>query len=523
MLFMYSCSDSENGSRQTLKNIDAGNFKIGWSSVDITPEESVLIRTQWVSEGVMDPVTATVLALESGNGPASEKIIFISCDLAEIPDGGRYKSDDNLRDNIRRSITESIPELEPEQIILNATHTHSAPFVLSESLQGIIGIDMDIMHPKEYQDMISARIAGAVKVAWNKRKPGGISYGLGHAIAGNNRIQVDFSGSAQMHGNINRPEFSHLEGFTDHSVNLLYTWDDEVDLTGVVINLACTSQFTYGYLISSDFWHDVRENLKERMGPNFYVLPQTGAAGDQSPHDIIIDRKAERRMQKMMYPDEDNERMRQRKDIATRISDAVTSVLPYMKDSIEWDPLLSHKMKIAELPKRIISLEDIDNSLRGYPGVPENATRRDFEKQFEQLVQSVMANPSVRNETRWYSDILKSYAMIKRAKNLEEHYNSQFSQPVYPVEIHAVRAGDIVFATNPFELYLDYGTRIKARSPAIQTFVVQLAGSGTYLPVSRSVAGGAYGAVPASNTVGPEGGQELVESTLDLINSLWEK
>ena len=108
-LFMNSCSDSGKESRQTIRNIDAGNFKIGWSSADITPEESVLIRTQWVSEGVMDPVSATVLALESGSGSSSEKIIFISCDLAEIPDGGRYKSDDNLRDNIRRSITESIP------------------------------------------------------------------------------------------------------------------------------------------------------------------------------------------------------------------------------------------------------------------------------------------------------------------------------------------------------------------------------------------------------------------------------
>jgi hypothetical protein len=76
-------------------------------------------------------------------------------------------------------------------------------------------------------------------------------------------------------------------------------------------------------------------------------------------------------------------------------------------------------------------------------------------------------------------------------------------------------------ATNPFEMYLDYGTRIKARSPATQTFVVQLAGSGTYLPTRRSIEGGAYGAVPGSTLIGPEGGQELVEHTLELINTLW--
>lgn len=79
----------------------------------------------------------------------------------------------------------------------------------------------------------------------------------------------------------------------------------------------------------------------------------------------------------------------------------------------------------------------------------------------------------------------------------------------------------MVSKTNPFEFYLDYGLRIKARSPAVQTFIVQLAGSGTYVPTSRSVAGGAYGAVPATTLIGPEGGQELVEKTLEIINELF--
>jgi len=45
-----------------------------------------------------------------------------------------------------------------------------------------------------------------------------------------------------------------------------------------------------------------------------------------------------------------------------------------------------------------------------------------------------------------------------------------------PVEIHVIRLGDMAIATNRFELYLDFGIRIKARSKAVQTFVVQLAG-----------------------------------------------
>ena len=92
------------------------------------------------------------------------------------------------------------------------------------------------------------------------------------------------------------------------------------------------------------------------------------------------------------------------------------------------------------------------------------------------------------------------------------------------VPVHVVRIGEVAVATSPFELYLDYGMRIKARSKALQTFTVELAnGCFGYLPTKRSVAGGAYGAIPESNEVGPEGGQELVEKTLELIDSLWEQ
>ncbi len=41
------------------------------------------------------------------------------------------------------------------------------------------------------------------------------------------------------------------------------------------------------------------------------------------------------------------------------------------------------------------------------------------------------------------------------------------------------------------------------------------------MPTERSVAGGAYGAVPESMEVGPEGGRELVERSLELLESLW--
>src|SRR5690554_623556 len=84
------------------KQDKADELKIGWAEVDITPSRPVLVAGQFharVSEGVMDPVTATVLAIESTQAGKSIKTLMISCDLVGISDGSRSKA--NLRDRIR--------------------------------------------------------------------------------------------------------------------------------------------------------------------------------------------------------------------------------------------------------------------------------------------------------------------------------------------------------------------------------------------------------------------------------------
>ena len=92
----------------------------------------------------------------------------------------------------------------------------------------------------------------------------------------------------------------------------------------------------------------------------------------------------------------------------------------------------------------------------------------------------------------------------------------------YRMELHALRLGDVAIGTNPFELFTAYGAQMKARSPAVQSFVVQLVGSGGYLPTELAVKGGGYSAVIQSSNVGPEGGQKLVDETVGEWRKLWE-
>jgi len=94
------------------------------------------------------------------------------------------------------------------------------------------------------------------------------------------------------------------------------------------------------------------------------------------------------------------------------------------------------------------------------------------------------------------------------------------TDPIDPIEFHAIRLGDIAIATNPFELYLDYGVRIKARSPAVLTLLVQLSYQHCgYLPTEKAVKGGGYSA--DKYVVGPKGGQVLVDETVKQLIALW--
>ncbi len=91
---------------------------------------------------------------------------------------------------------------------------------------------------------------------------------------------------------------------------------------------------------------------------------------------------------------------------------------------------------------------------------------------------------------------------------------------VHPAEVHVLRLGDVAIATNPFELYVEYGARIEARSRAPLTMLVQLSsGDSGYLPTERAVQGGGYSA--DRFLVGPEGGKVLVDETVKRINELW--
>lgn len=510
---------------------DAGSeLRIGWGSTDITPEQPVVLTgfsSARVSEGVLDPLTATALVLESvRDGETLDYVVMISIDLISI-------SSDVLQ-LVREEVQRREPEIDADKLVLIATHTHAAPEHrtardMAEKLSqfGIElpiawsrwGIDLGVMAPLDYVRFAADRIAQAVQQAWQSRAVGGVSFGLSHAVVGHNRLTAYRDGSSRMYGAVDRPDFSHIEGFEDHSLGLVYAWDADGRLTGVLINIACPSQVSGGSRITADFWHDTRLELRDRLGEDLFVLPQSAAAGDQSPR-VMIEQRAEARMERLSGRD-------RRQQIAVRIADAVMSILPVMEQHIDHRPILAHRVEQVELSRRRLSEQDIKTPRATHHRPEKESVEQAFERllgEYRQMLDALEEQPALREKRGWFGPITGVFWRLTRASRVLDRYELQQSQPMMPVEVHVIRLGDLAIATNPFELYLDFGMQIKARSRAVQTLVVQLTGDGAgYLPTERSVEGGAYGAIPESTLIGPEGGYELVQRTVELIASLWDQ
>ena len=481
----------------------------GWSSADITPEGPVLLAGQFharVMEKVNTPVTATVLALESVRGETREGLIWVSCDLVTISD--------SFRSMVRDGVIGRIPGFMPGNIILNATHTHTAPEVRQEKDVSSMGggnvppmfpLELPAMKQAEYIAFAAARIADAVAVAWARREPSGIGFGLGHAVVGYNRRVCYLNGECRMYGKTDDPAFSHIEGHEDHGVNVLAVWNRLGRLTGVVVNVACPSQATeHLFELSADYWHETRLELRRRFGQELHILAQCSAAGDQSPH-VQVNKAAEERMWRLAGRTE-------RQDIGVRIANAVSAALPLIERDIAWAPAFAHTLDVMQLKRRNLTEEDVRAA---------SAEAARIRTEYEALMAELKAHPEKQQEARWYTAVTSAYRRMRWNEGVADRFEIEKTQPTVPAEVHVVRLGDMAFVTCPFEYYLDFGQRIKARSKAVQTFVVQLAGSGTYLPTERAIAGKSYGAVAASTPVGPEGGQQIVETAVEIIAGFW--
>ena len=505
-----------------------GTVKFGWAENKFVFTKPVSLRGQFaerISEYEEKPLTVTALAVESGD----EQMVLCSTDLLFVSD--------NLVDEVRHRLANNSCGLQAESIILSATHIHTGPghtgfgvtkasayakgigwggqrTILKQELPSgkqfvervVITQNDAIMSDDALFEELSAKITDAVLRAWTARAAGKFSNAFGRAPIGQCRRVCFSDGTAQMWGDTASPAFVELEGGNDSGIELLYIFNNEEKLTGIIANLACPAQCVQHRLfISPDFWGETKMLLRKHFGEDLFLLPLCSAAGDQCPADMVrfVEPESDlndpnltrsnpikRTAGPSMF---DLSGMRKN---GKRVADEIIAVYTEELTQMQSDAVFTHLVRDLALPLRRVTHDEVEcarASLREY--IAGKQGDLDFNDQ---------AN-------------LQAQLGILQRQELQEALD------LIRIETHIVRLGPIVFATNPFELFLNYGNQMKAGSPAEQTFVVQLAnGYEGYLPTVKAEKGGHYSGFHASGCVGHEGGELLVQETLAGIRELFK-
>ena len=497
--------------------------KIGWSMKDVSTTEPVTLPGQMymrISEGIHDPVCVTALCVDGGEG--QDAVIFLSCDVVVLRGG--------VIQMTREKALALDPTIPADKIVMNATHTHAGGCI-TDNASDHSPDGQKIMRGQEYRAFFTDQAAQAAVEAWQNRKPGGFAFGYGYAVVAHSRRTVYFedmsqvvpskiapNGHAIMYGKTDRPEFSHYEAGADHFLNALFTFDERDELTGILVNVPCPSQLSERFnSMSADFWNEVREGVRRTFGENVYVLPQAAAAGDLSPR-ILHYKEAQQRRFRLKYgleydlkncklgnADEQNLVMGERFDIAERILVSLVDVYAWAKKEIFHEAPVQHRVLDMDLTRRKITDEEAD------------WLRDNIERMKNEIPDDGAATPEeIRIATTTYNAVKgRNTRALERYEDLKIH-------PTMPMRAHILRIGDVAFSTIRFELYMDFMHRIQARSPFLQTFVVELAGDegGNYLATVRGAANKGYSASIFCNMADPQGGQEYVENVLSVLNEM---
>jgi hypothetical protein len=427
-------------------------IRIGWASADITPNRPVQLFGQYgerISQGVHDPLYATAMAVES----ASEDMqaIMVSMEILE----GTF----NLQKDLRILLSGQLPGFNLRNLIINATHTHTAPYPFTPPDRSQ---PAGLMTGEEYRNQILLpKLTDIVVAAWKNRTPAAVGFAKGTADVGYSRICVYQDGHQVMLGSTVSDKgspFVGFEGGNDPSLNLMYCFDTEGNIKGIVVNIACPSQDVAGLsVISADFWGEVRSQLQVKY-PGISILEQCSAAGDQGPWNLSQGFKGDR----------------------------------------SWSSLTTHANIIVSEVNRLFnaaqscrqSSVELNNQVRDYTLIQKacyGISPFTWELHTIRIGNAVFANNPFELYIG-YGNAIKAQSLAAQAFLLQ--LSGTASDDFL---INYTYKGNFLYAG-----YLD-----------------------GYLPTAEAVAGGAYGALDENGRIGPEGGTQLVSQTVSQINSLF--
>jgi hypothetical protein len=243
-------------------------WRAGTAKADITPTQPIWLagygtRTK-PAEGKEMSLWIKALALEDARG---HRAIILTSDLLGIPQSTYRHTCAALKEKFA---------LEPDQILLSASHTHCGP-VLRGALRDAYSVDAaQIAMIEAYTADLEAKIVETVGQALANLAPARLAAGQGVAgFAVNRRNNVEPSVPKLI-------EEGALKGPVDHSVPVLAIYLPDGKLKAVLFGYACHNTVMDYYKWSGDYAGFAQLAL-EKSHPDANAMFFIGCGGDQNP------------------------------------------------------------------------------------------------------------------------------------------------------------------------------------------------------------------------------------------------
>jgi hypothetical protein len=429
---------------------------------DISPRQPTFLcgfpYAQRISTGVHDPLCASALCLRHG----AESAVLVAVDNLFVNpwEARRW----------RRSVSActGVPE---ERVFISTSHTHSGPhtaFVLEWGPSAVVP-EVDPAYLDQMHDGIVAAAADAAshlrpaELAWTGARVDGVG------------------------GNRHDPQY----GARDSEAGLLVVRARGGAILAVSLTYCMHPTVLHedSTLVSSDFPHYTRAQLRETLGEAVTVLYHTGPAGNQSPRYHV---------QAQTFAEAER--------LGRSLGRTTAAAVQALRDTdFTTEPALRGALAPVVLPRR--ELPPLAEAQRTYD---------DYRRRFEHLRDSGAPKAEVRtaecdmfgaDETRYIAECVENGLF---AQTLDQYD---------PVEVQALRLGDTCLVGFPGELFVEYSLMLKwqaaRRAIAVNLVNGELQG---YIVTAAALREGRY--ETHNRCFAPAAGRVLLDAALGLVQQL---
>lgn len=404
-------------------------WKVGFGEAEITPPIGVWL-TGFAArikpcDDIHDPLLARGMVFENGKG---ERAAILALDLISLTEE---------QVSAIRKLVRDWTGIQPQNLLINCSHTHSAPAVGGFALS-CMGIP-----DRNYLDIAIRKAATAVKLACENMFNAKMFFGTAECRIGINRRQRNPKGRIVIGHN--------PEGVVDRQVAVLIANPEGSDFWLIAFAYACHPVVLGwdNYAVTADYVHFARQGIEDFFGGNALTLFLQGCCGDINPKE----RGNFEIAQKLGW------------ELAASVVQAVLRAEPLEEGPIAG---IIGKLTLPLLPP------------------PSEKQLREHQRKFRELAKASEKEGRKGEaqwqicEAEWARQVLE--ALRNNSLPKEEKMNAQ-----------VLRIGDVAFAALASEVFAEIGLKVKSQSPLTQTVALGYTnGCIGYLPTAKSYEEGGY-------------------------------